>query len=147
LAVRALTSWAPGEGSITKKNAVHIDVGGDTERDMACITVITVSEKALAEPGHIRTLAAAQSPGQKHEFHALAQMALFQFEDRELTPVVVKGKIRVKARSETLELDDGLLVGRLATGQIVLLINSSQRARKFLVAALRFCSRWIRLDL
>lgn len=114
---------------------------------MACIAVIAVPEKAFAEPGRIRTLAVAQSPGRKHEFHALAQMALLQFEDRELVPSVVDGKIRVKAQNETLELENGLLIGRLATGQIVLLVNSGQPARKLLVAALRFCTRWIRLDL
>ena len=114
---------------------------------MACITVIAVPEKAFAEAGHIRTFTAAEGPGGKHELHALAQMALLQFEDRELVPSVVGGKIQVKAQGETLELEKGLLIGRLTTGQIVLLINSGQPARKFLVAAFRFCTRWIRLDL
>jgi hypothetical protein len=126
---------------------MYINIGVDNTNDMACISVVAVPEKALAEAGHIRTLTTAQNPGQKHEFHALTQTALLQFEDHELVPLPVEGKIRVTAGNETLEFDNALLIGRLLTGQIVLLINSGQAARKFLVAALRFCTRWIRLDL
>jgi hypothetical protein len=124
-----------------------IRIDGDKANEMACSTVIVVPEKALTAAGHIRTLSADQSPQGKHEFYALAQMALVQFEDRELEPMTVEGKIRVTAEGGTLELDKGLLIGRLLTGRIVLLIGSCRPARKFLVAALRFCTRWIRLEL
>lgn len=124
-----------------------IRIDGENANDLACTTVIVVPERALTAAGHIRTLTADQSSQGKHEFHALTQMALVQFEDRELEPIRVDGKIRVTAESETLELDKGLLIGRLLTGRIVLFINSGQPARKFLVVALRFCTRWIRLEL
>ena len=126
---------------------MHIRIDGDSTHDRACTACIAVPEKALTEAGHIRTVTADCSSQRKHELHSLAQMALMQFEDSELVPTTVGGKIRVTTGSETLELDKGLLIGRLLTGEIVLLINSGQPARKFLVAALRFCTRWIRLDL
>ena len=126
---------------------MHIRIDGDSTHDRGCTACIAVPEKALTEAGHVRTLTADCTSQRKYELHSLAQMALMQFEESELVPTAVDGKILVGTGSETLELDKGLLIGRLLTDEIVLLINSGQPARKFLVAALRFCTRWIRLDL
>jgi hypothetical protein len=126
---------------------VHIRIDGDSTHERACTACIAVPEKALTEAGHIRTVTADCSSQRKHELDSLAQMALMQFEDSELVPTTVGGRIQVTTGSEILELDKGLLISRLLTGEIVLLINSGQPARKFLVAAHRFCTRRIRLDL
>jgi hypothetical protein len=114
---------------------------------MSSSAVIMVPQKALTEAGFIRTVASNQSTQSKHEFHALAQTALMLFEDRELIPTSVDGVIEVTTDDQTLALDSGLLVGRLVTGDIVALSNADQSARKYLEAAHRFCTRWIRLDI
>ncbi len=127
---------------------MHISIEtSDNPNDVRCTAVIVVPEEALVSPGLIRALTLDKSSGRKHDLYALAQTALLQFEEGVLGPIAVDGKIRVAIDGETLELDSGLLIARLLSGQIAVLINSDQQARRFLVTALRFCTRWIRLDL
>ena len=71
---------------------MEIRTTGDNAYEAACTVVIVVPEKALTSAGHIRTLTADQSSERKHEFHALAQTALVQFEDRDLEPITVDGE-------------------------------------------------------
>lgn len=110
--------------------------------------VILVPEGALIEAGFIRMLAANQTAQSKHEFHALAQTARMLSEDGELAPTTVKGTLRVSLGDQTLDLEQGLLIVRRPDNDIMLLLaNSEQPARKYLEAAYRYCTRWIRLDL
>jgi hypothetical protein len=131
----------------SRPDAMPILIDLDPSKPIGCTAVIAVSGRALAEAGHIRALTEGRSGQSKYEFHALAQMALIQFEEGQLKPLAVAGTIRVTAGDERMELKEGLLIGRLETGQIVLLLNAGGSARKFLEAAHRFCARWVRLDL
>ena len=126
---------------------IRVDAPGAAA--LVCTLAILVPETALAGEGQIKGLAAVHTSQRKHDFHALAQTALMQIEYGELAPVKVEGSIRVSATDgeEPLELDKGLLIGRLASGEIVLLSNTDEPSRKLLSAALRFFTRWIRLDL
>ena len=120
--------------------------GGGTD-PITGAAVILVPEEALIEAGFIRMLAANQTAQSKHEFQALAQTARMLAEDGELAPTTVKGTLRVSLGDQTLDLDRGLLIVRRPDGDIALLSNSGQPARKYLEAAHRYCTRWIRLDL
>lgn len=112
-----------------------------------CVAVILVPETALAEPGHISTFAANQTGQSKHEFYALAQMALIQFEDGELMPMQMAGPISMHFGNETVHVDAGIVICRAMSGELVIYSNTDRPLRKFLEVAHRFCTRWIRLDI
>jgi hypothetical protein len=112
-----------------------------------CTAMIIVPETALSEPGHIRTVAIHQTGQSKHEFHALAQMAFISFDDGELEARQQSGPLTITVHDETLQITDGLVIGRLPSGEVTLLSNARQSPRKYLEAANRYCTRWIRLDI
>lgn len=112
-----------------------------------CTAMIIVPETALSGPGHIRTVAAHQTGQSKHEFHALAQMAFIRFDDGELEARQQSKPLAIDIDDETLQIDSGLVIGRLPSGEIILLSNARQSLRKYLEAANRYCTRWIRLDI
>ncbi len=126
---------------------MQMSIEGGGFQAMPCSAVILVPEKALQEAGFIRMLAAEQTAQSKHEFQALAQTALMRFEDRELAPDPAAGTLRVTLGTQIFDLDAGLLIVRLPSGDIMLLSNSNRPTRKFLETAHRYCTRWIRLDL
>ena len=112
-----------------------------------CASAIVVPPKALTEAGHIRTFTVNPGAQSKHEFYALAQTALLQFEDEELQPVRCEHPIRVVTEDEAVEIEEGAVIGRLVDGQVAVWSAGDRPVRKFLEAANRFCTRWIRLDL
>jgi hypothetical protein len=126
---------------------MQIRIEGQGIGERVCTVVILVPEKALAEHGFIRTLTVSQTSQSKHEFHALTQTALMLHEDHELIPISVPGAIQVSTADQTVTLGLGVLIGRLSTGEVVVFSNTVQPTRKYLEAAHRFCTRWIRLDL
>ncbi len=111
-----------------------------------CMAVILVPEIALAEPGHIRTFASNQTAQSKHEFYALGQMALIQFEDSELVPRHTADSIDMQAGDETVSIDTGIVICRILSGELMI-ISNADNPRKYLETAHRFCTRWIRLDI
>ena len=109
---------------------------------------ITVPEAALSDPSLIRTLTASDASTTKHDLHALSQMALYDFEDGELQPVVVEEgvSVMVRSRSDAVRLERGLVVVRSTAGRPVILVHRGVDAPRLLRQAHRFCTRWIRLD-
>lgn len=112
-----------------------------------CISAILVPEKALTEPGYIKTVTAKADAHSKHEFHAMAQMAYYQYQDDELNIVDVAGSIKVTASDIVDELQTGMVIYRDALGEFHVLIHNSLNKKKMLEATNRYCTRWVRLDI
>ena len=112
-----------------------------------CQSVIIVPEIAIAEAGYIKTYSCQESGNTKHEFHALAQMAYFQFQDEDLEIVEIGSPVTISDGKENTELHDGLLLCRSQVGAIRALVHARQNKKKLLEAAYRYCTRWVRLDI
>ncbi len=110
-------------------------------------SAILVPEKALEEPGYIKTVTASADAHSKHEFHAMAQMAYYRYQDDELQPVEVEGCLRVTAQNMDEEIERGMIVYRDPAGEFHVLIHRGLNKKKMLEAANRYCTRWVRLDI
>lgn len=112
-----------------------------------CRTVLVVPARAIAEPGYIKAYAATDGAGTKHEYHALAQMAYFQFQDDELDCTEVVSPLDVDDGVEAQRVEDGMVLCRDTLGAVSALVFSKQNRKKLLEAAYRYCTRWVRLDI
>lgn len=112
-----------------------------------CESVILVPEMSLQEAGYIRTFTVKDSSNAKHEYHALAQMAYFQFQDDELEIVEIDSPLKITCGTETSEMDGGMILYRDMDGAFHVLVHVSQNRKKLLEAAYRYCTRWVRLDI
>jgi len=112
-----------------------------------CTSVIIVPEKAVEEPGYIKTLTAKNDVSSKHEFHAMTQMAYFQFQDDELEVTEPNGEIRVESGETSEILQSGMVLYRDTNNAFFVLIHEGLNRKKILEAAYRFCTRWVRLDI
>ncbi len=112
-----------------------------------CKKLIVVPVKALEEHGYIQTLAENHENSAKHEFHAMAQMAYFQYQDDELTIIDLDGDVLIESTDMEISIDSGLILCRKEDGSFVVLVHKDLNTKKLLEAAYRFCTRWIRLDI
>lgn len=112
-----------------------------------CESIILVPAAAVSEHGYIRTISVNAGAHAKHEFHALAQMAYFQFQDDELEIEKLQGPLVVTLRGEEEMFAEGLALYRDLEGRFHVLMHEGQDARKLIEAAYRFCTRWVRLDI
>jgi len=127
--------------------STELKVQFDSEVVDGCETVIVVPEKALAEAGYIKSFTLKDSGHAKHELHALAQMVYFQYQDEELDVIDVTDVIAVADESETVELRDGMILFKLTDGTIKAASQGMINRKKYLEAAYRYCTRWVRLDI
>ena len=112
------------------------------------ISVVVVPEKAVTEPGYIKAFTSHPQSGSKHEFHALAQMAYFQFQDEELEIDGIEGKCIIKSDEGHQELMScGLVIYRDSNSVLHVLAHRGAACKKLLEAAHRYCTRWVRLDI
>ena len=116
-------------------------------KTVECSSVILVPEKALEEPGYILTFSEDNDAATKHQFHAMAQMAYYQYQDGEIDVQPVDGVIIVIKDSQTEELISGISLCRDDRGGFFVLSCGKVRAKKLLEAVYRFCTRWVRLDI
>lgn len=112
-----------------------------------CTSVIIVPDKAIEEPGYIQTLTVKNDASSKHEFHAMAQMAYFQFQDDELEIKTLVGEIKVKSGESVETLHSGMVLCREPSGVFQVLVHEGGDRKKLLESAYRFCTRWVRLDI
>lgn len=112
-----------------------------------CVSVIIVPEKAVEEPGYIKTLTDKNDASAKHEFHAMAQMAYFQYQDDELEINEISGDICVSTAHKSEKMKGGLLLYRDDNGTFHAIFHQGVNKKKLLEAAYRFCTRWVRLDI
>ena len=124
-----------------------ITVSGEKVTARQCATVIIVPEIALREAGYIETLTTAEEANAKHEFFAMSQMALFQYEDEELKAELFSSPLVINNGQNEQRLERGLAICRDHQGQLSLLAHDEINLKKLLEAANRFCTRWVRLDI
>jgi len=111
-----------------------------------CICVLIVPGKALEEAGYIRAVHRSGSSN-KHELHALAQTAYYQFQDDELELDRTAAPILIDIGGETESLEEAMVLMRIDSGEIRAVLSGDLSARKLLESANRFCTRWVRLDI
>ena len=121
-------------------------VFGD-QRVAGCSCAIVVPEKAIDEHGYIKTFTAAPGGQGKHEFHALAQTAYYQYQDDEFDIVSIRVPVHLEQGDEVETLAGGMVIFRDSNGSIKGVFHAGQRAKKLLEAAHRYCTRWVRLDI
>lgn len=124
-----------------------ITVRFQEDTGLECRSAILIPEEAAIEAGNIRTLTANPTAHSKHEFHALAQMALFQFQEGELKVEAVHGAFNIQWKNEKETMTAGVVVLLDSQGTLHLISNSGRNVNKLLQLAHRFCTRWIRLDI
>ena len=112
-----------------------------------CRTVHVVHVRPVAEPGYIKAFTVADAGSAKHEYHALAQMAYFQFQDEELTCTTVDSPLIIDSDGEPLSVNDGMVLCRDLAGAVLALNFAGENRKKLLEAAYRYCTRWVRLDI
>lgn len=112
-----------------------------------CESVIVVPEIAIAEGGYIKTFTTKDGAHAKHEFHALSQMAYFQFQDDELVIDEIDSPLTISSGAEYTHLLKGLVIYRDLAGQLHVLMHRLQNRKKLLETAYRYCTRWVRLDI
>jgi len=110
-------------------------------------SVIIIPEKAMNEAGYITTLTTKSKAHSKHEFHAIAHIALSRYQDGELEVEAVHGSFTIECKDEIETITAGVLVLLDSQGNLHLIDNSGQNVHKLLQLAHRFCTRWIRLDI
>lgn len=112
-----------------------------------CESVILVPEIAVQEAGYINAFSVKDSGYAKHEYHALAQMAYFQYQDDELEIVEINSPVKITWGTEVSEMESGMILYRDTGGSFHVLIHALQNRKKLLEAAYRYCTRWVRLDI
>ena len=128
----------------SKKDAVIVRFD-DTLTE--CSSAIIIPQRAITEPGYIGTMTINDDAHSKHEFHAMAQIALSRFEDGELDVEAVHGPLTVGWKNEVETITAGLVVFLDSQGNFHLIAHPGQDAKKLLQAAHRFFTRWVRLDI
>jgi len=124
-----------------------IRVESEQEILSSCESVIIVPEIAIRESGYIRVFTIKDSAHAKHEYHAMAQMAYYQYQDDELDMKEVNSTITVVTNDESVTLDGGMVLGREPSGDFLAFIQPRQNKKKLLEAGYRYCTRWVRLDI
>lgn len=124
---------------------IKIQCGEAESRD--CVSAILVPEQAVSEPGYIKTMTAGEQAHSKHEFHAMAQMAYYQYQDDELDIIAVNAPVIV-SKGDTVEtIESGMVIYRDADGEFHVLIHDILNRKKMLETTNRYCTRWVRLDI
>ena len=123
---------------------IQLRWGEDTAAN--CLCILIVPRKAIDEPGYIRAVHSSGSPN-KHELHALAQTAYYQFQDDELPLERTSEPVLVEIGGDSDHVDDAMILMRDESGGIRAVVNGDASARKLLETVNRFCTRWVRLDI
>ncbi len=124
-----------------------IHITSDENIIMDCVSIIIVPEIAIKEAGYIKMLTVKDAAHAKHEYHAMAQMAYFQYQDEELEVQEIDSVITITCGEENIELSRGMIICRGLTSEFHVLIHAMQNRKKILEAVYRYCARWVRLDL
>jgi len=112
-----------------------------------CESVIVVPANSVTEPGYIKALTVKGAAHAKHEFHAMAQMAYFQFQDEELESLETNFLLTVAKDTERVQLSDGMVLYRNLAGEFFVIFYVGANRKKLLETVYRYCTRWVRLDI
>ncbi len=124
---------------------MELQIEGKTVSD--CESVIIVPAKALEEHGYMQTITEDTSGFAKHQFHAMAQTAYFQYQDDEIEIEQVTKNIVIRKNEETWEIEEGVCLCRSRDNTLSAYATGDVNIKKMLEAAYRFCTRWVRLDI
>jgi hypothetical protein len=119
---------------------------GDT-RIVDCMNAVVIPAQAMEESGYIKTFTSKGNAYSKHEFHALTQVAYFQYQDNELECKTVQEVMIIERQDVVVELSAGMVLIRDVQGDLYALVHEGQNRKKLLEAGYRFCTRWVRLDI
>ena len=119
---------------------------GDT-RIVDWMNAVMIPAHAIEESGYIKTFTSKGNAHSKHEFHALTQVAYFQYQDNELECTTVQGAMIIERPDVVVELSAGMVLIRDVQGNLHALVHEGQNTKKLLEAGYRFCTRWVRLDI
>jgi len=112
-----------------------------------CESVIIVPERSIEEAGYIKMFTVKEDAHAKHEYHAMAQMAYFQYQDDELEIQEVEDPVFVSYGDKSVDLDSGMILCRNINGEFPVLVHKNLNTKKLLEAVYRYCTRWVRLDI
>ena len=124
-----------------------IEINLASDKKIVCKSVIVIPAKALGDATYIRSFTTVSPVHSKHEFHTLAQIALIEFDDGEIKPQKIVGKIALATREGIFDLESGMIICRLESEEFSIYMNTDQLPRKYLETANRYCTRWVRLDI
>lgn len=124
-----------------------IRVESEQELLSLCESIIVVPEISIKEPGYIQVFTTKDSAHAKHEYHAMAQMAYFQYQDDELDIKEVDSPVSIVTVDERVVLDGGMVLSREPSGAFLAFVHRLQNKKKLLEAGYRYCTRWVRLDI
>ncbi|SDP55549.1 hypothetical protein [Desulforhopalus singaporensis] len=110
-------------------------------------SLIYIPDIAVTEPGYIKMISVKDSANAKHEYHAMAQMAYFEFQDGELETEEIEQVLMVETAKEQIEFRDGIMLCRKEDGGFKVLVRPNVNVKKILEAGYRYCTRWVRLDI
>ena len=84
----------------------------------------------------------------KHAYHALSQIAFFDYEDNILNvqKIPSDAPIIVESAGGKSEIGKGLVIARHPKGEVLVFVHEDQDLQSLLRFAHRYCTRWIRLD-
>jgi len=116
-------------------------------RKLEAESVVIVPEKAIDEPGYIKALTIKDGASAKHEYHAMTQMAYFQYQDDELELEEVEQRMVISTSAEEMVLTEGMIIVRTIDGKLLTFVNVMQNKKKLLESGYRYCTRWVRLDI
>ena len=112
-----------------------------------CESIVVVPAKAIDEAGFIQVSSTNGVANAKHEYHAMAQMAYFQYQDQELDWVELTSEISIETVAEKIVLTEGLLLTRETGGTFSVYFHLNTNKKKLLETGYRYCTRWVRLDI
>ena len=110
-------------------------------------SVILVPEKSIEEAGYIKMFTVKDDAYAKHEYHAMAQMAYFQYQDDELDIHEIDESVVISHGEETVDLVSGMVLCRNGNGDFLVFMHRMLNRKKLLEAVYRYCTRWVRLDI
>jgi len=127
-------------------SASKVQLSWENDLSVSCLCLLIVPRRAIDEPGYIRAVHSSGSSN-KHELHALAQTAYYQFQDDELVLDKSAAPILVDIDGEKEYVEDSMILVRDESGSIRALSHGDGSARKLLETVNRYCTRWVRLDI
>ena len=119
----------------------------ENEQVLRCESVIIIPEKAVVEPGYIQVFTAGEKAHAKHEYHAIAQVAYYQYQDDELEVMETSGGWHLQTNNGSIELENTLILCRDEVGSIKAVVHRGLNKKRLLEAGYRYCARWVRLDI
>lgn len=121
---------------------------GDQVLSLAEIAIV-IPVDSPSSPSKLAGFVAGSEATAKHAFHALSQIALYDFEDEILDiEAIPEGQLLVvKANECDTPIDEGMIIVRDTEGKVHIFAHDNVDHYRLLKFAHRYCTRWVRLDI